>query len=374
MIIINLKITNVMKIFKFLLLTLLAIQLCACSSNDSNELVEHNKMQNTAPESHPSDDEIIDVHSYVEERPNIFGNVLILNDYNELDAILSEMDNSTLQDLRVLYNNLGFYSPILESHVIYDSIFTNVVNSYGLSEDDIINLEDYNDDLNDAIFEEFKSTIMEYSNLILCSNYENETFIEPIGDPWTIEGIYNEKNIFIVDKYVHSFNHDLIYTIPIQYFNDSIAHMSPENLIQYVQDIANNGENAYIITKKSPFIHREKDGKYKMTLRIRTFDLARYDGEIIRHLHVNIRNFKNGCLKCMPTEINLACGVKSYDAPESIPICIAINETRNIYWKTYKTSQTSGMTINGSDFFILDYLRCNISNSADLKININYKH
>ncbi len=33
MIIINLKMTNVMKIFKFLLLTLLAIQLSACSSN-----------------------------------------------------------------------------------------------------------------------------------------------------------------------------------------------------------------------------------------------------------------------------------------------------------------------------------------------------
>jgi hypothetical protein len=53
-----------MTVFRFLLLTLLVIQLGACSNNDSNELIELDKIQKSSIESTPSDDEI-DVYSYV---------------------------------------------------------------------------------------------------------------------------------------------------------------------------------------------------------------------------------------------------------------------------------------------------------------------
>lgn len=360
-----------MTVFRFFFLTLLVIQLGACSNNDSNELIELDKIQKSSVESTPSDDEI-DVYSYVSERSNIFGNVLILSDYDELNVILEEMENRCLQDLRVLYDSLGFYSPVLESHITYDSIFTDIINSHGLSEDDIIDLDDYNESLDDLIAEEFKSAIAEYPHLINYSIYENETFIEPIGDPWTIEGIYNEKNIFIVDKYVHSFNEEITYTIPIQYFHDAIANMSTEDLIQYVQNISsNNNENAQIISRRSPFIHKEKDGKYKMTLRIKAFDLARWDGEIIRRLHVNIRNFKNNCLSRINTDVQLSCKVDSRELPSSIPIQIELNENRNIMWKTFKAKNPSGLTIIGSNYFIIKYLQCNISNAKGVNINLN---
>lgn len=60
-----------MKTFKFLLLTLLVIQLSACSNNDFNELVEHGKIQNSSIDTIQIDDEF-DVYSYVEEHSELF--------------------------------------------------------------------------------------------------------------------------------------------------------------------------------------------------------------------------------------------------------------------------------------------------------------
>lgn len=174
-----------------LLLTIFAIMAIGCSTRDDVNVNSPKKILDYR-------DSITDV---VYENPELFGNILILDSLEEAYELLEHWSTLSYQDLRTEYSQYGFYSKVIESHIIYDSLFHIYMERYGLDDSMEAPSEMLSDMGNEGV-------LSNYSDIISIQTiYDNELehdicLIEPIGD-FNLGALTNEHGIFIADSIVY---------------------------------------------------------------------------------------------------------------------------------------------------------------------------
>lgn len=175
---------------KFVVLLILAITIIGCSTREEVEL------------NHPR--KIRDYHNYIDSvisaNSSVFGNVLILDSLGEAYDLLEHWSMLPYQDLRSEYSEYGFYSVVVESNIVYDSLFQVYGETYGLDDED---------EVPSSMLSDMQSEVMgDYANLIPVKYvYDDELereigIIEPLAD-FDLVALTNENGIFVADSIVY---------------------------------------------------------------------------------------------------------------------------------------------------------------------------
>lgn len=209
----------------------------ACSNQLDDVDVVNNGVVELEEASAPSADDIwgeglsldeIDADAYIEEHPEIFGNVLNFESMDDVEYLLEEMANMNYQDLSAKYEDLktirGFSNDVIESNILYDQLYTEVAAVFGydlLTKEAEIEDDDFYDALETRLLEENSSLIYTYDKTVVDTETGESisgTFIEPICG-LGLDALTNEKHIVVIDKAVLYFIESAIISLPINKYH-----------------------------------------------------------------------------------------------------------------------------------------------------------
>ena len=169
------------------------------------------------------------ITDFTRKNTDIFGkDILVLSSGNgdierdDLPSLLNLIQNAeSPYELQKIYNACNFYSPIIESHLLLDSLIQSIENDYkDYNLDDEIQYAQIENDIQNKLIHLIQSK-KEYSNLISIYNREdiNACIVEPIG---TIgfRALGNNKNSFILGTTVNKFydEENSIISVPIDMY------------------------------------------------------------------------------------------------------------------------------------------------------------
>lgn len=214
--------------------------LCGCQTND----VETPKRSNIPNPS--SEEELmvryssINVPLLISENPDLYGTPLVFDSLENVDALLDELSEMDYTDLRDWYSNAGFYSPVIESNIICDSVYdehkNNVLAEYGFANEEYL-------EIYPALLDEIEARYS-YDMMNNFSDYcysrevfneatnESSLAIYPLGI-MDIEALCNEKSLFIVDKIVYKIQNGCIMTSYMDTYEDVAQFLESDNPYLY---------------------------------------------------------------------------------------------------------------------------------------------
>lgn len=266
----------------------------------------------------------IDVDAYIEAHPETFGNVLVFESLDEVESLLEDMNLvNNSQELTEKYADLrntrnGFNNLIIESHILYLSIYEEVARQYGYDLDTEEDVEIDNDDFYVTLDEHLQAEVSNGLIQIVERTYtdletgeiNDGTYIEPLGELNT-GALTNEKSLVIIDKVVYYFFEDALITMPINKFHHLAEHsfMDIETLESALADCSTLGlaESDFVMSREQEYIpytnftrtqryHESICGRYKMTIRITASDVWEYAVHTARCGRFTIKNYrKNLC-------------------------------------------------------------------------------
>ena len=155
----------------------------------------------------------IDVPWYLENYPEVFGEILVLDDFEAVDTLLDELANMNYEELSSWYREADYSNAVIETNIIYDSIFYEVAKiydirvgeEYNLNEGEMATLYGYFVERMSEEHPEMCSIDEEYG--CLCAN--------PFGCVDDEYALANEKGIVIIDKVVYKYQQGYLISCPI---------------------------------------------------------------------------------------------------------------------------------------------------------------
>lgn len=176
------------------------------------------------------------VDDYLERYPNIFGeSVQIFDDFSYVIDLLESFSTMNFQELRDWCSENGFYSSVIESNIIYDSVFHEIGEKYGYD----TRTEEIPEQYVDNIFEEFNQRMIEEHPEYCWEDEEYGLCANTYGCISDFESLVNDKGIFIVDKVVYKLQQGYLITCPIDKYI-LLPECDIENLIiAYETDMLN---------------------------------------------------------------------------------------------------------------------------------------
>ncbi len=364
---------------------LLSLGLFSCSdkTKEHSSLLANNDTRNIITEDGVSIEDLEERNVYIDENYESFEGIRIFDSSEDLFYTLSELEAMNYTSLKAWCEINSFYSPILESRIIYDSVFSDILEEFGYNYDDYVNDQNYIIDSED-VFETFKEhMIREHSNHINIfeeydEEYGNEYYIEPFSTDGFDELIFmNNKNIVIIGLNVYKLVENLLLSTSVYNFNAEFANlMSPEAVYRYLSS-ENTTENVYLshIGSNSntedilPIKREEKGNRTKMKVKLKAFDSPNWKGVIIRHARLIVNNYKYGCWKRVYTTINVSAHIKNcdnYNNDDSVNNSYLFRAEGKFYKKTCKAKKAIPF---GFDRICLYNITGSIENNWGLSIN-----
>ena len=286
-------------------------------------------------------------------------------------------------DLKYWCVNNDLYNPILESRIIYDSVFSEVLDEFGYSYDRYMYDENYTID-EETVFEVFKERmISQYSDYInISEDYDEEYGAEYYIEPLLTDGfdeliVMNDKNIVIVGISVYKLIGDIILSTSVFDFNEEIANlMSTREFGLYLMTLENRGNISYtdspLNSNASNFLPLQwvaRGNRTKMKVKLRAFDFPNWKGEIIRHARLSVNNYRYGCWRRVYTTIDAYASLMARgDLEESYTF--AFIDEGNFYSKTCKDKYMKYTPVVLNSIY-LTYITGYVENHWGLSINFN---
>ena len=202
---------------KFYLVILLVLTLCmlSCSKMQNNELVVlpcDSTIQTSEQPIHRisfSDETGIDAECSLFSFSSDF--VLTFNTWDDVDKLLNRWNSIRFDTLKYEYELLGYHNVVVQSNIIYDSLYFAAIDSLGLYEHDL-----YDDDFEaeSSLFDDiFATSLSNYINYLSLhvKTIENDSLfvIEPIGN-LDLFALGNSEGYFIVDGVLYKQIEDVI--------------------------------------------------------------------------------------------------------------------------------------------------------------------
>lgn len=221
-----------------------------------------------------------EITEYVDMNREIFGNVLIFENWDEVDMVLDEVESNSYQYLESWMLERNYDSRIMRSLIGYDKVLNDLDEEFG---EDI--MEDIPDNLEDGIEASFYRLLEEYqmSELLYIHQIEDPDYgvlecIEPFGlgvDPYSL--FYNNSGIFIVEGLVYKPVGDYMIIAPVDKYDGVALYNNMEQL----EIACAAGEidsdvivyNCLISGVKSVMDYEASNRRYKMTLKLYTRDV-----------------------------------------------------------------------------------------------------
>lgn len=155
----------------------------------------------------------IDVQWYLENYPEVFGEILVFYDFDAVDNLLDELATMNYEELSSWYREADYRNAIIETNIIYDSIFYEIAKiydirvgeEYNLNESEMATLYGYFVERMSEEHPEMCSIDEEYG--CLCAN--------PFGCVDDEYALANEKGIVIIDKVVYKYQQGYLISCPI---------------------------------------------------------------------------------------------------------------------------------------------------------------
>lgn len=190
---------------------------CSLNKADVSQTANDNQESNVTVARSPFSSGMIDVEQVIADNPSIFGeNVLIFESMDDVDELLSNMQEADPMQLRSIYTSLGNNNPIIESHIIYDSVMADVQDQLSIYIDDYIH-EDDMDELMETFVENMQQN---FPTFCIIGEYvlpdDNVcTCVSPLG---VIDErvLCNDHNIFIVGEIVFKIVGDYLMTCSVE--------------------------------------------------------------------------------------------------------------------------------------------------------------
>ena len=258
---------------------------------------------------------------YIDENYELFDGIKVFNSSQDIFSLLSEVDTMSYTSLYNWCIRNDCYNQILESRIIYETIFSEVLEEFGYSYNEYVHDEGYTIALEDTVFETFKERMInEFPDKINISEdydaeYGIEYCIEPLYADAFDELIFmNDRNLLIVGLNVYKLVEDILLSTSVYNFNEEFANlMSVEDVNSYLSS-AQASENVFYANLSSnndtperlPFRWTEKRHRLKMKIKIRAFDTPNWKGNIIRQARLSVNNYKYGCWKRVYTTIDMS--------------------------------------------------------------------
>lgn len=204
------------KKFSRSILSLLMCSLLVACADDKINLKNEDSV-NGFYDSMPSRINEIDVREYVTEHSDIFGDaILVFDSMDDLEELLDVIYEANSVQLRDIYSSFGFTNPILESNIVYDSVFSEVETFLQIEIDDHISESDMND-----LISEFVSTMRDdYPSYCIVGDYTDScnNVVECVSPLGKIDekALCNELGLFVVNGVVFKFSGSYLLTCPIE--------------------------------------------------------------------------------------------------------------------------------------------------------------
>lgn len=282
---------------KSLILTITITILVSCTPRNN---VEMNNLKRNAENRNYIED-------VISTNREIFGDVLILDSLESAYNLLEHFSSLQYQDLRSEYAELGFHNIVIESNIVYDSLFQTFMDLYGITEDDEFS------DLMIADLQE--EVISHYSEIIpLKLLYDEELgheigIFEPIGD-FDLDALTNEMGIFIADTFVYKLFQDerwCVFTISsyprfAEYEYEELYDMyiNGNNNDDFIPDLEYVYFYDYPIYNNSYFSANQvvysNDKKYRMNVSLDAHaKSSHFYGTTTLYTDFQLKNYKLGC-------------------------------------------------------------------------------
>lgn len=164
--------------------------------------------------------------------------VLSFDTWDDVYKLLEHWDEIDALSLRDECNLLGFHNVIVESNIVYDSLYYTALDALGLVEDDL-----YDDEfeLNEVIFDEIFASSLYYNMEYLALNRrwingDSAEVVEPIGE-LDMFALCNPDGYLIIEDVLYKQVEDVIISSYDEYDNPLIIN------IETMQDLADLWEN-----------------------------------------------------------------------------------------------------------------------------------
>ena len=229
------------RIYFFMILSICGYCMLSCNHNSEEVLPPEQQTNITNKDMHnrllgrPSRP---DIAGYVALYPDIFGaSVLIFDSLEQADQTLDKFSEATPEDLRYLYSDLNFNSPIIESNIIYDSVMNEIA--------DYMQIDLTSDTLSTSVLAHFLEEFIQemhqnHSEFCvieeqLTNNNDVYYSIKPIGDI-DERALCNNKKLFIADGVVFKFSGNYLLTCPF----DVYPYVAQYDNLEYLQEYLDN--------------------------------------------------------------------------------------------------------------------------------------
>ena len=219
-----------MYIFKFMAIALLTFAVVSCNNN-ANEPKADVERVNTAS--------ISSVKQIIAENPTVFENVLVFNDFEEVEKLSKIIENIPDAELGNYFQKLNFSNTAIRSIVVYDSIVTAYVEKYQLQDEDLDNISNevserlYDDIINDLV--------SNHRDLIyfgpVSEKEPNDIVITPIGEK-DENLLFNDKGLLVIGEGVIRHYSDGYACFPVSEYVDKYQrYNSASELSSVYEDV-----------------------------------------------------------------------------------------------------------------------------------------
>ncbi len=307
-----------------LFVSLLALCLFSCSDvtkEDTSVLIENNTRNIILGPEGLTNIDLEERNRYIDENYELFDGIKVFNSSEDIFSLLSEIDTMSHTDLYDWCIRNDYYNQILGSRIIYESVFSEVLEEFGYSYHEYVHDEDYTIAMEDTVFETFKERMInEFPNEInISEDYDAEYGVVSCIEPLNVDGFdelifMNDRNLLIVGLNVYKLVGDILLSTSVYNFNEEFANlMSIADVNSYLSS-AQASENVFYANLSSnndspeylPFTWTGKIHMFKMKIKIRAFDCPNWKGNIIRHARLSVNNYKYGCWKRVYTTIDVS--------------------------------------------------------------------
>lgn len=157
--------------------------------------------------------EMIDVQEYLDTYPELFGEVLVFNDFETIDNLLDELATKNFEELREWYGETNYHSDIIESNIVFDSVLSEIAEIYGIRMDGEYKMTE---EEVSALYSDFIE-VMSEEHPEMCSFSEEygRVCVNPFGSVDDESALANEKGLIIIDKVVHKYQQGYLINCPI---------------------------------------------------------------------------------------------------------------------------------------------------------------
>lgn len=205
---------------KYCLLFGLSIVLFSCNHEQNFEPQTAEKRMLSPQTAVPEDGltweeryEMIDVQEYLDNYPELFGNVLVFDNFEDVDNLLDDLATKNFEELREWYRETNYHNDIIESNIVFDSILNEIAEIYGIRMDGEYEMTD---DEVSTLYSHFIE-VMSAEHPEMCSIDEEYgcTCVNPFGCVDDESALSNEKGLIIIDKVVHKYQQGYLINCPI---------------------------------------------------------------------------------------------------------------------------------------------------------------